>query len=118
MNKSLDDPRIASELSEMLDSISKIKSPEYGMIVRTVFNIHNLVTFQSHLLKETGRISDKSLEEIYIQNDHAMADLSLSLFRLYHKACPDLVAKQLQLAEELEADLMMLLNKQAEYCGK
>lgn len=116
INKGFNSPELEQELSDLLDTISKIKGDDYGMIVRTVFNLHNVTSFSIRLLEDTKRMSESDMQIISDHTDKALADAAMTLAKLYFAGHPEKpLLEMINWATDFEIDLNTLVDKQAEY---
>lgn len=112
--KDIDSLSLIPELEEMLDNIERVKSRKYGMILRTVFNFHNVTQGPITLLQRMGMPQD-DLNKIAQIREAAISDALLTMFQLWYSIENEAEVKAA--SETMPADLMMLLHKQDEYNG-
>ena len=112
MPKDLDSITLLPELQEMLDNIERVKSEKYGMILRTVFNLHNVTQGPITLLTRIG-IPAETTEQLLKIRKTAIEDAVLTMFKLWYTKEQ---YEEIRIASEnMPDDLEMLLKKQDEY---
>lgn len=113
--KDFNSPELRSELSDLIENIAGVKSENYGMILRTLFNLHNASQFSIRLLEISGMKKEDLLQLVKI-NEGAISDTLLSMYRMLIQIDPAWTKENaVAWSEQMETDLKMLLKKQEEY---
>lgn len=113
--KDFNSPELRIELSDLIENIAGVKSENYGMILRTLFNLHNASQFSIRLLETLGLNQEDLLKLVKI-NEGAISDTLLSMYRMLMQVDSAWTKENaIAWSEEMEADLKMLLKKQEEY---
>lgn len=126
---SLNDPRpIAMHLREIMDSILARKGTQYAMLVQSLFSLNNLdnvTTDYQEQLVALGKLSKEDSQSVEDGRVYFMGIVCglavrawLGLLDASHEHNKDSKLLFANMMQELDTDLNMLCDKQAEFHGR